>query len=217
MSQSINLAAIAYFPIAKWWNKQVAIPHVLVENIGNIDPEKLKFYGIKGLVFDKDNTLTAPYANEIYPTIQPAFAEYKAVFKDNILIDSNSAGTRDDKDYAHAEKIESDLGIRVLRHNWKKPAGIGAVVDALGYQPGELAMFGDRLFTDVVFGRRYGMLTIMSAMLTEEGDNKAAAKIRRLEIPYLKKLMDSGLQATPHPLYNEEMVREHLDIGTLVN
>lgn len=42
------------------------MPHYKVKDIKNIDFEKLRLNGIEMLVFDKDNTLTIPYKNEIY-------------------------------------------------------------------------------------------------------------------------------------------------------
>ncbi len=63
MSQSFNLDAVMYFPWARFVRKSLAIPHFSVKDISKIDSEKLKSYGFKGLVFDKDNTLTAPYVN----------------------------------------------------------------------------------------------------------------------------------------------------------
>jgi phosphatidylglycerophosphatase GEP4 len=35
---------------------------------------------------------------------------------------SNSAGSKDDKDYADAKAVEETLGIKVIRHKSKKPA-----------------------------------------------------------------------------------------------
>lgn len=48
-------------------------------------------------MYDKDNTLTAPYIDEVHPLVEEAFKESKEVFGDRIVILSNSAGTLDDK------------------------------------------------------------------------------------------------------------------------
>lgn len=210
MTQSLNLDAIFYFPIARYFNKSLAIPHFSVKNISRIDPIKLKEVGFKGLVFDKDNTLTVPYGREIHPSIREAFEEFRSVFRNNIVIMSNSAGTKDDKNYGDAREIESDLGINVLKHDRKKPGGIESVTEYFNCEPQELVMFGDRIFTDIVFGNRYGMLTVHTALLTEEGDNKAAVKIRRIEIPYMRKLVGQGKKAPTHSMYNEDICLEKL-------
>ncbi|MBT7903079.1 YqeG family HAD IIIA-type phosphatase [Candidatus Woesearchaeota archaeon] len=200
MAQMINFAALGYFPVARFFRKELSIPHFQVPDISYINPERLKQVGIKGLVFDKDNTLTAPYGREIYPTIRDAFEEYKRVFGYRICIMSNSAGTRDDKGYRDARQIEDDLGIKVLRHIHKKPGGLEAVIEFFDCDPSKLAMFGDRIFTDIVFGNRYGMLTVHTAFLTESGDLKAAASVRRREVKYIEKLTRKGFLSPKHDL-----------------
>ena len=207
MSQSINLEGILYFPWARFVRRTLAVPHFLVKDIRDISPVKLKEYGFKGLIFDKDNTLTAPYVNQIYPSIREAFQRYIEVFGDRILIMSNSAGTLDDRGYKDAMQIEEDLGIKVLRHIRKKPGGMSEVRKYFGCDPTELVMFGDRVFTDVVFGNRYGMLTVHTALLTEEGDNKASAKVRRYELPLIQRWMAAGLKAPPHERYHADIQR----------
>ena len=183
---------------------------VPVKNISKISPIKLKEAGFKGLVFDKDNTLTAPYVNEIYDTIKESFKEYQSIFKDNIVIMSNSAGTRDDKNYEDAKKIEIDLGIKVLYHNRKKPGGINSVINYFNCNPRGLVMFGDRIFTDIVFGNRYGMLTVHTALLSEKRDNKNAAKVRNYELPLVKNWLDEGKKAPNHSMYNSNICLDSL-------
>ncbi len=132
--------------------------------------------------------------------------------KDITKIDpeKNSAGTKDDKGYKDAEKIENELGIRVLMHDRKKPGGIGAVINFFRCSPRELVMFGDRIFTDIVFGNRYGMLTVHTALLTEENDNKTAAKVRNYEIPLVRGFVENGIKPPSHVLYDESICLERL-------
>jgi len=210
MSQTFNLDAILYFPWARFIRKSLAMPHFSVKDISMIDPEKLRYYGFKGLVFDKDNTLTAPYVNEIFPTIREAFNRYQSLYDGRLVIISNSAGTKDDKDYEDAKQIEHDLGITVLRHARKKPGGIQEVLRFFDCGPQELVMFGDRIFTDIVFANRYGLLAIHTALLTEEGDNKAAAKIRRYEVPLLQRWKEAGIRAPNHPRCHADICLEEL-------
>ena len=46
-------------------DRQLAIPHLSVESIASINWAALKAAGFKGVVFDKDNTLSEPYAMEV--------------------------------------------------------------------------------------------------------------------------------------------------------
>ena len=74
-------------------------PHYSVKDISEIDWSALKSNGIKYVVFDKDNTLTIPYESKFYPDIQSSIDECKSVYDyNNIVILSNSAGSKDDRD-----------------------------------------------------------------------------------------------------------------------
>ncbi|CAM9258184.1 unnamed protein product [Hapterophycus canaliculatus] len=145
--------------------------------------------GCKGVIFDKDNTLTAPYEDSAHPIVEEGLKRCMEVFEGRVCIMSNSAGTRDDPGYADAIRIETALGIPVLRHDEKKPGGIVEVLaffegkdpEGGSVQLDELCFVGDRLLTDVVFGNLHGMLTVHTQPLTLKGDNRPAAIFRFLE------------------------------------
>ncbi len=201
MSQSINLPAIVYYPVARFFRPQMMIPHFLAKDIGCINPAALKDAGFQGVVFDKDNTLTNPYSLELHPDVAKAFIDYKRVFGENLAIMSNDAGTNDDRGQKKAVSIESLMDINVIRHKLKKPFGIRGVTDYFGCEPKRLVVFGDRLFTDIVFGNRYGMLTILVDPFTEVGDNPRAVSIRRGERLLLDKLLEGGVTPPYHKSY----------------
>lgn len=48
--------------------------------------------GFKGCIFDKDNTLTAPYVPTVAPHLAAALQACKSAFGDSIVVYSNSAG-----------------------------------------------------------------------------------------------------------------------------
>jgi phosphatidylglycerophosphatase GEP4 len=72
---------------------------------------------------------------------------------------SNSAGTNDDINYVQATKLEENTGITVLRHPTKKP-GCGNEIlqyfDNFNIKPNEIAVVGDRLFTDMLMANMMG-------------------------------------------------------------
>lgn len=105
---------------------------------------------IRGLIFDKDNTLTIPFNNAFYGADSGKdHTHFKEVIHhcqdylgfENVVILSNSAGSSDDMAtaqvntagnlarwfYPHADEVEKCLNIRVLRHGSKKPACAKAV------------------------------------------------------------------------------------------
>ena len=112
-------------------------------------------------------------------------------FPDSIAILSNSAGTPDDTNFQEAIAIEEQLGIPVIKHHLKKPAGLEETLAFFQLEPCELAVVGDRLLTDVVFGNLHGMYTIHTQILTTNNDNKVAQLVRSIEnnivLPWVKR------------------------------
>jgi len=58
-----------------------------------IDWKALHDGGFEGVVFDKDNTLTAPHALAVWPALSTSLQECQSVFEGRIALLSNSAGT----------------------------------------------------------------------------------------------------------------------------
>jgi len=199
LGQLWNPQAYLYFPYARLFKKELAMPHRAVRSIASLNPQEFVDAGFKGIIFDKDNTLTAPYALKIFPGLEQAVASFKASSL-LLAIMSNSAGTKDDKNYEDAETIRQALGISVLVHQDKKPGGFNDVQPYFGCKPHELVMIGDRMFTDIVFGNRYGLYTIHVGLLTKEGDLGAMAKARQYELQLMKKWAEKGITSPEHPL-----------------
>ncbi|CAO3570380.1 unnamed protein product [Mortierella alpina] len=178
------------------------IPNLVVRDVRDINFEQLRKAGITAIAFDKDNCLTRPYGLEIYPPFKDAWQRCRETYKDRIVIVSNSAGTPDDRDDHQAKAIESSLQVHVLRHQEKKPSGGQELLKHFnGVDPTEIAFVGDRALTDVVFGNNEGMLTILTRdVVTEEGDNPMAIRIRRMEHRALALLDRWNIKRPPHPI-----------------
>mmetsp|Transcript_25460 Transcript_25460/g.36492 ORF Transcript_25460/g.36492 Transcript_25460/m.36492 type:complete len:245 (+) Transcript_25460:39-773(+) len=188
MVQSLNTKAI--LTLASVVRRPyLACPHVHVRNVSEVNYTALKENGIRVVVFDKDNTLTAPYELVIHPNATAGLQSALHIFgPHNVAILSNSAGTDDDTDLIDAKNIESALGISVIRHSEKKPGGLNEVMahfNNIATDASQICIIGDRLLTDVVFGNLYGMLTIHCDPLCSgpdnARDNAAASIIRSVE------------------------------------
>lgn len=193
MVQSINTKAlITLASVVR--RPYLASPHVHVPTISDVNYQTMRdTCGIKAIIFDKDNTLTAPYETTVHDKAALGLRAALDVFgHENVAILSNSAGTKDDEDYEDAITIERELGINVIRHDEKKPGGLQEVFKHFEGEGGErienasqLCMVGDRLLTDVVFGNLHGMLTVHCLPLCtgkdNKGDNMVASVIRGLE------------------------------------
>jgi phosphatidylglycerophosphatase GEP4 len=150
------------------------VPHVTVHTVSDLDYAAMKHHsGIRAVVFDKDNTLTAPYENVLHPAVVPGLKRAIDAFgRENVAILSNSAGTRDDVDYKDAIEIEAALGIKVIRHDEKKPGGLQEMLNHFRLDdPATVCIVGDRLLTDIVFGNLYGLLTVHCLPLCQGSEN----------------------------------------------
>ena len=185
-----------------------AIPHYTVPNINHIDFKEALGYGIKGVVYDKDNTLTPPLQEgDIHPNVQDAFDKSVLRFgANNVIISSNSVGSNDDHNYEGARALEERIGVRVLRRGWrKKPAGRDATEKMLQHPLDKYLLVGDRVFTDIVFGNRCGMLTVLVDPFTSAGDIKGVSGMRRIERGLVHTLERIGLKAPEHNSYSESI------------
>ncbi|KNC54322.1 HAD superfamily (subfamily IIIA) phosphatase [Thecamonas trahens ATCC 50062] len=187
-------------------------------DIKAIDWKTLASAGVRGVVLDKDNTITLPYSRTVYlPLVNSVRAALSAFGTDNVVVFSNSAGSADDVGFAEADSLSAMLGIPVLKHGGKKPDGADALKAHFGLPDASddglasYAMIGDRHLTDVVFGNANGMLTIKTELLSTENDNQVASIMRRYEAKYAAKLVADGLSAPDHPLAN------HPDIVTMLS
>ena len=67
MVQSLNLAAVRTTARVILREPALALPHQRVRDISELDFAELREAGCHGVIFDKDNTLTAPYSDEVHP------------------------------------------------------------------------------------------------------------------------------------------------------
>ncbi|KAJ1985754.1 hypothetical protein H4R33_003792 [Dimargaris cristalligena] len=184
------------------WRPRLLIPHQVVTDIRAVDFSALRKQGIRAIGFDKDNCLTRPYESTLYPPFRGAWEQCLETFgADHVVIVSNSAGTPDDSGYTQAQTIERDLGVPVLRHPIKKPAGGDELLAHFApLPPSQIAFVGDRLMTDIVFGHRYGLFTIWTRQIVSaKGDNPVAARLRGLEYRIYDFLKGWKWQAPAHP------------------
>jgi phosphatidylglycerophosphatase GEP4 len=158
-------------------SSSLALPHLSVPDPSVLDWAALKAAGFTGAVFDKDNTLTAPYSPRLTAAGAAAVAGAAAAWgPGGVALLSNSAGLAQfDPDGAEADALEAALGVAVIRHSAKKPGGGPAALAAhFGLaDPSDVArlvMVGDRYLTDVVYGNRLGLLTVRPAPVTAEGE-----------------------------------------------
>lgn len=96
------------------------------------------------------------------PELEDAWRECREAFGEgNVIIVSNSAGTKFDAGGIQAESVSHHLSVPVLRHDTLKP-GYSCIASTRAYfsslrvpiPDDELIVVGDRIFTDVVIANR---------------------------------------------------------------
>lgn len=92
LSQRFNPSGISSFADVASKDPRLALPQLAVPDIRHLDWSELRRLGFQGVVFDKDNTLTAPYSLSLWPALGPAFELCRSVFPGKIAVFSNSAG-----------------------------------------------------------------------------------------------------------------------------
>jgi len=206
---STNWAGSFYFLRSLFWKQNLLLPHFRTMDIRHIRFRNLKQAGFKGVIFDKDNTITAPFDDHLHPSVEGAFKECREVFGEKgMAILSNTAGSIDDPDCADATRLRASFfGVPFLPHHQKKPLGYESVANYFrGISAKELVMVGDRYATDILFGNLNGLLTIHTQPLSSSGEPKHQLWARKLEDEFVKWLIfKRKLKAPPHPLYEPDL------------
>lgn len=190
MVQSLNLDALKVSVRSFLWQPSLLIPQISTKTVNTLDFNQLHKNGIKYLIFDKDNTLTAPYSNVIDPQIELSLKSISHLYpKENIIVVSNSLGTSDFKEQNTIlfEK-KNPLDYKILRHKLKKPLG---GFEALDYfqsktkaiiHPNEICVIGDRILTDIVYANLNSFSNVhLLNIITVKNDNKLAVLFRKFE------------------------------------
>ena len=167
-----------------YWLEKLA-PHEYYSSTLDIDPAELAACGIRGLILDLDNTL-APWK---YGVPTPELASW--------VVSVRQAGIRCHIVSNHGDRrvmlFSRFLGIDGTA-NAAKPAGkaFRAAMKLMGTAPGETAVVGDQLFTDILGGRRQGCHTILVVPACPM-DLGWTRLMRRVERAIFQKLQSRGL------------------------
>ncbi len=153
------------------------VPDCYAEHVEYYDSQFFLSRGIRGVLFDIDNTLE-PYAN--------ATPSDKTLAYLKSLADAGiQYGFVSNNNQERVEKFNANIGAFA---SWKSNKPSGKALERARIQfkldKSEMAMIGDQLLTDVWAGKRYGIL----ALLTVPCCKKEAIHIkfkRLIELPFL--------------------------------
>ncbi|MEH7124060.1 YqeG family HAD IIIA-type phosphatase [Bacillus sp. JJ1773] len=158
------------------------LPDQHVRSIFEITPEKLKEYGIKGIITDLDNTLVEWDRPNATPKLINWFEEMK---NSNVMITIVS-NNNDNRVRAFSEPLNIPF-IPLAR----KPLGraFNRALLEMGLKKEETVVIGDQLLTDVLGGNRSGFRTILVVPVAQTDGfiTRFNRKVERLILNWFRK------------------------------
>lgn len=157
------------------WN-QLLEPDLLLEgSILTLTPELLRHYNLDGLILDVDETLVPTHSIQISQELQRWIDELRSCV-DLWLVSNNLNEARIRK---IAQTLQLPYYAGAAKPSRRK---LRQVLSAMNLSPGQVAMVGDRLFTDVLAGNRLGMFTILVHPILSPGESPRSYPLRSFEV-----------------------------------
>lgn len=138
-------------------------PTQWIKSVYDIDYEKLYNDGIRGLIFDIDNTLVPYFIKESDEKIIQLFTDLK---EHGFKISLVSNGKKD-----RVIKFNENLKLYAI-HRASKPRtkNLKKAMDVMETGKDSTVMIGDQVFTDVWAGNRLGIQTILVDPISEKDE-----------------------------------------------
>lgn len=157
---------------------KILYPTKAIDSIFDLNIETLKAEGVKGIIFDIDNTLVPYYVAE--PT-EEIITFFEALQKAGIKITLVSNNTED-----RVIKFNEKLKVLAL-HKAQKPLtkNLKKALDMMGCKKEEAIIVGDQIFTDVYGGNCTGIRTYLVSPISDKDEWQTKIK-RGLERQVIK-------------------------------
>ncbi|MGB3695637.1 MAG: YqeG family HAD IIIA-type phosphatase [Spirulinaceae cyanobacterium] len=168
------------------WASNLQPDLVLEGPVIGITPDILQQYNLKGLILDVDETLVPIKIKQVSPDVALWIEETRKLAQ-IWLVSNNLSETR-------IGNIAKELDLPYLLAA-KKPSRrkLKQAAQEMGLPVKQVAMVGDRLFTDVLAGNRQGMFTILVEPMVDPAIVARSYPIRSFEV-WLSKALGVSLQ-----------------------
>ncbi len=151
----------------------------VLQNVLQIDLEEMRKKGVKGFIFDLDNTLMAPntgvFTEEIKAWLDELMKEFKVAIVSNNPIPSYEKKVR--------EVVDMPIYFKAGKPSRKF---VREALKELGISPLEAAMVGDRPLTDIWVGQRLKMITVLVDPLRKKQEHQVIKFLRSLERSFVR-------------------------------
>ena len=150
----------------------------ILKDVTEIDIEELKQKGLKGLIFDLDNTIMAPNTGTLNDNIEHWLETAKQNFKIAIVTNNPNKG--------YLDKVHQEVNCPIYGRA-KKPRRkvIRKAVSDMQLDVSEIAVIGDRPLTDIWVGKRLGTHTILVDPLIKQQEHKFIKFLRKIERTFI--------------------------------
>ncbi|MGB3300858.1 MAG: YqeG family HAD IIIA-type phosphatase [Phormidesmis sp.] len=157
---------------------------ILGKSVLGITPEVICDRNLKGLVLDVDETIVPVGKKQLAEEVQAWAKEIQAVVPLSLV--SNNVGYERIRIIAEGMNVPFIAGAgKPSRRKLRKAA------DAMGLPFEQIAMVGDRLFTDVLAGNRLGLFTILVQPMLEPNSKDPKNLLRNAEFWISQRLGNS--------------------------
>lgn len=147
----------------------------VVSDITTIDLRALKAQGVRGFIFDLDNTIMAPHTGRLEDRICTWLTLLRAEGFQCLVLSNNKRA-----DYC--QEAEALLGIPVISHAAKPDTrAFRQALAQMNLTAREVVMVGDRPLTDIWVGQRMGAYTILVDPLIKHSERFYIKFLRSLE------------------------------------
>ena len=137
--------------------------------------EQLLERGIQALVLDVDRTLLPHRGSELPPAMEHWLRQAQARLPLH-LFSNNPSRSR-------IGGVAERLGVPFTTSAGKPRRGpLRRVLDGLNLPPAQVALVGDRVFTDVLAGNRLGLFTVLVKPVNAQGEPCRHDRWQRLEV-----------------------------------
>lgn len=160
-------------------------PKIYLTSVAVLTPEYLAGKGIKGVIFDLDNTIL-PWKAKTLALEEASFFQRLQASGIKICVVSNAFDRR-------VRSLLEPLSIPAISRAGKpRRTPFRRALEIMGTAPGETAVVGDQIFTDILGGNRLGLYTILVTPLCRR-EFIGTKMVRWLEKIILKRMAKRGL------------------------